>query len=166
MGHVFVQGYDPKDSSLKPLEQSVRAYKAGGTIGPGSVVVLDVSDATGNTVIASTLALAAYGIAVGVYNGEGGSGAEATVSGTTGKSAASGDIINVVRAGIVSVLCYAQTVANYATAGIMRLMPGTTAGTLTEAAAATDKDAVLWAAKTIVTTGATVAVTARIAFRN
>lgn len=165
MAEVFVRGYDPKDSSVKPAKQDTKRFKAGAAISAGSVVVADVSDASGETVIASTLALAAYGIAVGVYDGQGGSGAVSTVTGMPGKDAVTGDLINVVKQGVVVARAYAVTTANYSTAGIMRLTPGTTSGCYTEATIASQNEAVLWAATTIVTTGAIVAVTARVAYR-
>lgn len=165
MAEVFVRGYDPKDSSVDPAVNDTRSYKAGTALTAGSVVVLDSSDANGETVIASTLALAAYGITVGVYDGFGGQGAVNTTSGLQGRDALTGDMIRVVKNGIVAARAYFNTTTNSLTAGVMRMTPGTTAGTFCEATIASQWEALQWAARTTVTTGATVVITARVAFR-
>lgn len=162
---VYVRGTDPKDSSTGPAKQDVKRMKAGAVITAGSAVVLDVTDANAETVIASTLALAAHGITVGIYDGYGGTGVTAAASGLTGVDAVTGDWIRVVKNGVVACRAYFNTTTNSLTAGIMRMTPGTTAGTLCEATVASQWEATLWAARTTVTTGATVVITARVAFR-
>jgi len=81
-----------------------RTFEADGAIPVGTAVTVDfASDATGKLVIQADAALDHRQV-VGIYAGVGGTGAAATVSGTSGKAAVDGDIIEVVTYGVAYAL--------------------------------------------------------------
>ncbi len=84
------------------LAPQVRIYQADVAIPVGSVVAHDTADTSVSKVVvgASTNEWAAAGVYVGV----GGTGAAATVAGTTGFAAAIGDQIEVVYRGVATAL--------------------------------------------------------------
>lgn len=98
-----VLGVRPIDDTLNQPDNGFSIYKAGGAILSGSPVIIDSSVPGGTQVIASTTGLSKE--FVGVYTGQGGSGAATATTNLTGVAAASGDLlIKVQRRGVIYAL--------------------------------------------------------------
>lgn len=172
MTQVFCGGYDPKDGTSAPDVGDVVTFIAGGAIPIGSTVAPTTADAGGMTVIECSTALGGAHLATGIYTGKGGSGAVATAaqvtSGLSGRAAVSGDVISVVKRGVVKARFAAQTVANAVTFGTVKLSPSAaTAGILQESTTTAPIAGNLWQTLTGggTTTGTEIVVTAKVNFR-
>lgn len=165
----YANGFDPKDGAQAPNPDSIEMHKAGGAISVGSLVAASTADATGQTVVVCSATLGAGAAAMGVYTGKGGTGAATTVSGLSGSDVLTGDMIQVVKRGIVAIRAAAQTITSMVTFGQIALVHhGTTAGWVQEATAGSNNViGTLWQTLTAggTTTGSQVVVAARVAFR-
>lgn len=108
-------------------EKGIGAFRAGAAISVGYSVMTHVSDTTGKSVIARTVAL--QHLLTGIYEGSGGSGAQTSVSGLTGRDAVTGDVVWITCYGPALALAYATT-----TLGAGSALQIGTPGILTEAA--------------------------------
>jgi hypothetical protein len=88
------------DSTPGAAERYEAYFKAGGAIAVGKATSHDSSVETGTQVIQNTVALAPQ--FAGVYEGNGGTGAKATLPGLTGNAAVAGDIIRVCQTGVTT----------------------------------------------------------------
>jgi len=165
----YANGFDPKDGAQAPNPDSIKMHKAGGAISVGSLVAASTADSTGQTVVVCSATLGAGAAAVGVYTGKGGTGAATTISGLSGADVLTGDMIQVVKRGVVAIRAAAKTVANAVTFGQVALVHhGTTAGWVQEATAGSNNViGTLWQTLTGggTTTGTQVVISARVAFR-
>lgn len=154
-------GYNPTSRTYNEPETVLMTYKAGAALTVGTVVAQDVTDSSGIAVIAATTTAAVRLRCVGLYEGDGGTGATTTATGFTGKAAVTGDIVAIKVYGIGTAVCGPQTTNDLSTAGIS-LTPGNTAGQLQAMTAATVTGWLMWplvsaevGPTTAVSTGAT-----------
>ncbi len=88
------------DSSLNSADGKIETiFEADGAIAVGGVAKLDVTGNTDCRLVIAGAAILDHRQAVGIYEGEGGTGAVASVSGTSGKAAVDGDVIMVTTYG-------------------------------------------------------------------
>lgn len=160
MTQATVTGRDPSATSGEmPTADKTREYLTSTALSVGSLVFLDTADATGNTIKAVGSATAqAQMCAVGVYTGKGGSGAQTTVTGLSGKDAAVGDRVRIVKVGVVSVLTTPSTTGTTTvlTIGQTFMVGSTYTGMMMDATAGTKVGAnggVLWTTVNWVTVG-------------
>lgn len=92
------------DTTLYQAEKIECLFEADGAIAVGGCVKLDPTANTTGKLVVATSAVLDHRSAVGIYEGEGGSGAAATVSGTKGNAAVDGDLIMVTTYGIATAL--------------------------------------------------------------
>lgn len=97
------------DTTLQQAEHIDMWFEADGAIPVGSVVALDTGNTAGKLVVVCPAAATADHRALGIYQGQGGSGAETTTSGLLGRAAVDGDIIKVRVFGVATALFDATT---------------------------------------------------------
>lgn len=172
MTQVYAVGYDAKDATTSPDIDDVVTKIAGATINIGSLVAASTADTGGQTVIECTSTLATAQLMEGVYTGVGGTGAIATATqvtnGLSGRAAATGDVIRIVKRGIAKMRFAAAVLTSAVTFGTVKLAPhGTTAGWAQEATAGSPIIGNLWQTLTGggTTTGTEVIITAKVNFR-
>lgn len=118
------------DTTNVSSEKVQAVFEAGAAISVGMVVMLAGSDTTGKKVIKTTTTIAnCANLVVGIYEGLGGTGAETTTSGATGRDAVTGDTIYVTRYGKAAALVDGTTGAA-TTDGLILTMSTATAGVL------------------------------------
>lgn len=99
----FVTGYDARDSVFTMEPDKIRIV-ANGAIAVGKAVMLDcTSDSISKVIQLTTAADHAF---FGIYEGVGGSGALASISGLTGRAAVAGDLVEITVRGPAKVLAY------------------------------------------------------------
>lgn len=136
-------------------EKGIGLFRAGAAISVGRSVMTDVADNTGKSVITRTVAL--QHLLTGIYEGVGGSGAQTTTSGLSGRDAATGDPIWVTCYGPALALAYATT-----TLGAGSALQIGTPGILTEAPNPTSPIVAVHASLQAVTVTATTGTATRI----
>lgn len=109
LGQKILGPVSNADTTQFAAEKEQRVFTAAANISVGMTVALTSGDTTGTKVV-KTQALATQDhLVVGVYEGIGGTGADTTATGATGKDAVTNDIISVTTLGIASALIWAQT---------------------------------------------------------
>lgn len=83
------------ETTLYQAEKIEALFEADGAIAVGGCVKLDATGNTSGKLVIATAAVLDHRSAVGIYEGKGGTGAVATVTGTSGRAAVDGDIISV-----------------------------------------------------------------------
>lgn len=97
-------GLNQITESLGGPDKIQAIFEADGAINPGEAVALDTGNVTGKLVVACPASANSDHRFVGIYEGQGGSGAETTTTGLTGFAAADGDIIYVTVYGVAQAL--------------------------------------------------------------
>lgn len=83
-------------------------FEADGAIPVGTPCTLDITANTLGTLVVASETANDHAF-IGVYEGRGGSGAEATISGLTGRAAVDGDVIYLTAYGVAETLCDGTT---------------------------------------------------------
>lgn len=95
------------DTTLKSAPEAFALFEADAAITPGKVVGLDTGNTLGKLVV--TCPIGAPNRALGIYTGQGGTGAATSTAGLTGRAAVDGDIIWVQTAGVCNGLVDGDT---------------------------------------------------------
>ena len=106
MSFADITGFDPRDGVFKGYKRVVR-LQAGSALAVGKAVMLDT--ASDSIFKATALTTAADHAFFGIYEGVGGTGAAATITGLTGNAALTGDIVEITIGGPAKVLAYDTT---------------------------------------------------------
>lgn len=128
-------GLNQITETFTPATKIQIEYTASGAIPVGSCVRLVAAANTDGSLVAMTTATTDNEAAVGIYEGVGGTGADATVAGTSGRAAVDGDRVLITAHGIAMALQdggVTDTVVGEA------LYPEATSGYLIGGAAAVD----------------------------
>lgn len=96
-------------TTLQQAERIQMLFEADATITPGKTVALDTGNTAGKLVVTTPVSINSR--IVGVYEGEGGTGAQTTTSGLTGNSALDGDLIWVTVYGVATALLASTSTA-------------------------------------------------------
>jgi len=103
------------DTTISIAEQGLGRIEANGAIPVGSLIVLDTTITTGRKAVVAPTSIA-NSLLLGIYTGNGGTGAEVAASGTdatgvtrSGRAAVAGDFIDFVSYGYCVILADATT---------------------------------------------------------
>lgn len=92
------------DTTQYLAEKKYRLYTANAAISVGMQVSLATGDTTGKKIVKTPTTTTTDHVAIGVYEGIGGTGADATLSGLTGKAAVTNDLVQITVLGPVVAL--------------------------------------------------------------
>ena len=92
------------DTTLRQAESHDLLFEADGAIGVGEAVALDTGNTAGKLVVVCPAGATADHRAIGIYQGEGGSGAQTTTTGLSGRAAVDGDFVWIRVSGIATAL--------------------------------------------------------------